>query len=137
MASRPNESSGKFTREDIQNKRTNLLFFGNFHAMKVEDYQWGMQQMMRDADYLYGSMIKDIYYLGKVLGRKYRYLRIAYSIFMYGFVVAILSFFLAYQLTAKGNFWSLLNETKYTDTKLDNYCGEYCNEDCHNPGVLF
>ena len=100
LASRPNVSSGKFTREDIENKRTNLLFFGNFHAMDVEDYQWGMKEMMKDADYLYGSLINDIYYLGKVLGRKYRHLRIAYSIFMYGFVVAILSFIIALQLSS-------------------------------------
>jgi hypothetical protein len=100
LASRPNVSSGKFTREDIKNKQTNLLFFGNFHGMDVEDYQWGMKEMMKDADYLYGSMIKDVYYLGKVLGRKYRHLRIAYSIFMYGFVIAILSFVIALQLSA-------------------------------------
>ena len=104
LASRPNVSSGKFTREDIKNKQTNLLFFGNFHAMKVEDYQWGMKEMMKDADYLYGSLIKDIYYLGKVLGRKYRFLRIAYSIFMFGFVVAILSFIIAFRLSANTGF---------------------------------
>ncbi|HMG92561.1 MAG TPA: Pycsar system effector family protein [Chryseolinea sp.] len=104
LASRPNISSGKFTREDIKNKRTNLLFFGNFHAMKLEDYEWGMKEMMKDADYLYGSLMKDIYFLGKVLGKKYRYLRIAYSIFMYGFVLAILSFIVAFQLSAKADF---------------------------------
>ena len=104
LASRPNVSSGKFTREDIKNKQTNLLFFGNFHAMDVEDYEWGMKEMMKDADYLYGSLIKDIYYLGKVLGKKYRYLRIAYSIFMYGFVVAILSFIIAFRLSANTDF---------------------------------
>jgi hypothetical protein len=104
LASRPNISSGKFTREDIKNKKTNLLFFGNFHAMKLEDYEWGMKEMMKDGEYLYGSLTKDIYFLGKVLGKKYRYLRIAYSIFMYGFVVAILSFIVAYQLSAKANF---------------------------------
>jgi predicted metal-dependent HD superfamily phosphohydrolase len=104
LASRPNISSGKFTREDIKNKKTNLLFFGNFHAMKLEDYEWGMKEMMKDADYLYGSLTKDIYYLGKVLGKKYRYLRIAYSIFMYGFVLAILSFIVAFQLSAKTDF---------------------------------
>jgi hypothetical protein len=104
LASRPNVSSGKFTREDIKNKRTNLLFFGNFHAMNVEDYQWGMKEMMKDADYLYSSLIKDIYYLGKVLGRKYRFLRIAYSIFMYGFALAILSFIIAFRLSSNANF---------------------------------
>lgn len=104
LASRPNVSSGKFTKEDIRNKKTNLLFFGNFHAMDFEDYYWGMNEMMKDADYLYGSMIKDVYYLGKVLGKKYHYLRFAYSIFMYGFVLAILAFGVAYALTANGQF---------------------------------
>lgn len=102
LASRPNVSSGKFTKEDIRNKRTNLLFFGNFHAMDFDDYYWGMNEMMKDGEYLYGSMIKDVYYLGRVLGKKYQYLRIAYSIFMYGFVIAILAFGIAYALTSYG-----------------------------------
>ncbi len=95
LATRPNVSSGKFTREDINRKRTNLLFFGNFHRMKLNDYTWGMKEMLKDSDYLYGSLIKDIYFLGVVLGKKYRFLRISYTVFMFGFVIAILSFFLA------------------------------------------
>jgi hypothetical protein len=95
LATRPNISKGKFKREDIKNKRTNLLFFGNFYGMEIENYEWAMKEMMRDGDYLYGSMIKDIYYLGKVLGQKYKYLRISYNIFMFGFVIAILSFVIA------------------------------------------
>ena len=102
LASRPNVSSGKFTKEDIRNKKTNLLFFGNFHAMAFDDYYWGMSEMMKDSEYLYGSMIKDIYYLGKVLGRKYQHLRVAYSIFMYGFVIAILAFGIAFALSSNG-----------------------------------
>lgn len=101
LATRPNVSEGRFTRDDIQNKRTNLLFFGNFHGMNVEDYEWSMKKMMKDADYLYGSMIKDIYYLGKVLGKKYKFLRIAYNIFMFGFVLSILSFLVALIMTPR------------------------------------
>jgi predicted metal-dependent HD superfamily phosphohydrolase len=96
LATRPNITSGRFTRDDIKNKRTNLLFFGNFHGMKVDDYEWSMKEMMKDSDYLYGSMIKDIYFLGKVLGRKYKRLRVAYNIFMFGFVLSILSFVLTF-----------------------------------------
>lgn len=92
LVTRPTISAGRFTRADIKNKKTNLLFFGNFHGMNVEDYEWSMKQMMKDADYLYGSLIKDIYYLGKVLGKKYKFLRIAYNVFMFGFVIAVLSF---------------------------------------------
>lgn len=92
LATRPNISSGTFTREDIQNKQINLLFFGNFYNMELPDYDWAMQEMMKDKDYLYGSMIKDIYFLGVVLARKYKLLRISYSIFMYGLIAAIIAF---------------------------------------------
>jgi hypothetical protein len=95
IATRPNVSKGKFTRDDIRNKETNLLFFGNFHSMKLSDYEWAMKEMLKDADYLYSSLIRDIYFLGAVLGRKYRLLRICYTIFMFGFVAAVISFVIA------------------------------------------
>ena len=67
FATRPSISGGRFTEEDIRNKKTNLLFFGNFFRMQLEDYQRAMNQMMKDGEYLYNSMIKDIYFLGIVL----------------------------------------------------------------------
>ncbi|UXP33454.1 DUF5706 domain-containing protein [Reichenbachiella agarivorans] len=95
LATRPNVSKGKFTKDDIIHKKANLLFFGNFHQMSLEEYEWGMNELMNDSQYLYGSLTKDIYYLGKVLGKKYRMLRIAYTVFMFGFVIAIISFIIA------------------------------------------
>jgi len=92
LATRPNVAKGKFTRDDIHSKKTNLLFFGNFHNMQLSDYEWGMKEMMKDYDYLYGSMIKDIYYLGKVLARKYKLLRLSYTVFMFGFVASNIAF---------------------------------------------
>ncbi|HEX6333411.1 MAG TPA: Pycsar system effector family protein [Flavisolibacter sp.] len=92
LSTRPTVAKGKFTEEDIRNKRTNLLFFGNFHRMQLEDYQWGMNQMIKDKEYLYNTMTMDIYYLGVVLARKYKYLRIAYTIFMWGLIVAVIAF---------------------------------------------
>lgn len=92
LATRPNVNQGTFTTEDIENKKVNLLFFGNFFNMQLKDYDWAMKQMMADRDYLDSSMIKDIYSLGVVLARKYKYLRIAYNIFMFGLVIAILAF---------------------------------------------
>ena len=92
LATRPSVSGGRFTEEDIRNKKTNLLFFGNFFRMQMEDYQWAMNQMMKDGEYLYNSMIKDVYFLGIVLAKKYRYLRISYTIFMWGVIIAVLAF---------------------------------------------
>ncbi len=92
LVTRPQVNSGIFTKEDIEKKQANLLFFGNFYKMKLEDFTWGMQEMMNDEKYMYVSMIKDFYYLGQVLGRKFKYLRICYTIFMYGFIISLILF---------------------------------------------
>lgn len=100
LATRPQITQGSFSREDILNKKTNLLFFGNFHKASLEEYEWGMSQMMKDQDYLYGSLIKDIHHLGVVLGRKYRLIRIAYSVFMIGIIISVIAFTLAVLLNS-------------------------------------
>jgi predicted metal-dependent HD superfamily phosphohydrolase len=95
LATRPSVKSGRFSKDDIRAKRTNLLFFGNFHQMEVEEYQWGMNELLKDRDYLYNSMIKDIYFLGVVLAKKYKFLRISYTIFMFGLIASVIAFSIA------------------------------------------
>lgn len=95
LATRPSIPDGIFTPDDINAKRTNLLFFGNFYRMSLPEYENGMGKMMADSDFLYGSLIKDVYAQGVVLGRKYRLLRMAYSVFMYGIIAAVLAFIVA------------------------------------------
>ncbi len=95
LVTRPKITSGTFTVEDIKQRRANLLFFGNFYKMDLENFHWGMNELMKDKEYLYGSMIKDFYFLGQVLGQKYKYLRICYNFFMYGLIISILAFALA------------------------------------------
>lgn len=95
LATRPNITKGTFTEEDIRNKKVNLLFFGNFYNMSLHEYDWAMKEMMKDGEYLNSSMIKDIYFLGVVLARKYKFLRISYNVFMFGLVVAIVAFAIA------------------------------------------
>lgn len=95
LATRPKLSGGTFSNQDILDKKTNLLFFGNFHKASYEEYDTAMRKMMRDPDYLYGSVVKDIYYLGTVLGRKYRLIRWAYNIFMIGIVISVVAFGIA------------------------------------------
>jgi predicted metal-dependent HD superfamily phosphohydrolase len=95
LATRPKITEGNFTRDQILNRQTNLMFFGNFHKVKLEEYKWAMSTMMRDPNYLYGSLVDDIYYLGQVLGRKYRLVRIAYNIFMIGILASAIAFTIA------------------------------------------
>ncbi len=95
LATRPSVNAGTFNNMDIINKKTNLLFFGNFHSMQWHEYENAMRTMMADSDYLYSSIIQDIYHLGVVLGRKYKLIRWAYNIFMVGIIVSVLAFALA------------------------------------------
>lgn len=98
LATRPNVTRGKFSKEDVANKKVNLLFFGNFHKMKLDEFEWGMNEMMKDRDYLYGSLTKDLYFLGLVLNRKYSLLRTTYTVFMIGIVVSVFAFVIAFYL---------------------------------------
>lgn len=98
LSTRPKVTEGKFTREDIEQKRSNLLFFGNYYNMELEDFHWGIMEMIKNSDFLYSSMTRDLYYLGKVLSKKYRYLSICYSIFMYGLIGSVIAFAIAFLL---------------------------------------
>jgi len=97
LSTRPKVTSGFFTRDDVEAKKVNLMFFGNFYKMPLEEYDWAMNEMMKDRDYLYSTMIKDLYYLGLVLQRKYNLLRIAYNIFMVGIIVTVIAFVIAFK----------------------------------------
>ena len=102
LATRPNVTQGKFTKKDVADKKVNLLFFGNFHQMKLNDFEWGITEMMQDRDYLYGSLTKDLYFLGLVLSKKYKILRITYTVFMIGIIVSVLAFAIAFRMQDTG-----------------------------------
>ena len=95
LATRPKISGGSFKMSEVKEKKTNLLFFGNFYKATYEEYNEAMSEMMLDTNYLYNSLIKDIYSLGVVLGRKYKLIRLAYNIFMIGIIVSVLAFGIA------------------------------------------
>jgi predicted metal-dependent HD superfamily phosphohydrolase len=102
LVTRPKVTTGTFTEEDIKEKKANLLFFGNFHKMNLGDFTWGMKQMISDKEYLYDNMIQDFYYLGQVLGEKYRKLRYSYTIFMWGIIISVLAFTIAFLMYPEG-----------------------------------
>jgi hypothetical protein len=91
----PALSKGTFSTEQLDSREVNLLFFGNFYEMDLPSYDRGMRIMMDDPEFLYGSMIHDIYFQGRVLGVKYKHLRLTYSIFMFGIITAVAAFLIA------------------------------------------
>lgn len=98
IVTRPSVTSGKFTKEDVKAKKVNLLFFGNFHKMELDEFEDGLKEMANDKEYMFSAMTKDLYFLGKVLDRKYRLLRLNYNVFMIGIIVSVLAFAISYKL---------------------------------------
>lgn len=96
LATRPKVTEGKVTREAIKQRKANLLFFGNFYNMSLDDFQWGVNEMLTDPEFLYSSMSRDLYFLGIVLAKKYQYLSICYNIFMYGIILSMVAFGVAF-----------------------------------------
>ncbi len=95
LAARPKNTTGLFIREDVGKRNVNLLHFGNFHNASREDFEWGIKEMMKDSEYSGDSMMGDLYFLGREVGIKFRYLRVAYNIFTWGMIVSVIAFTIA------------------------------------------
>ena len=92
LAARPRVSSEAITLDEVRRSRANILFFGNFARLTEDDYLEGMTELMTHTDLVYQNMMRDTYGLGKVLIKKYRLLRVAYTLFMFSLIAGVLSF---------------------------------------------
>lgn len=96
LSTKPNVTKAKFTLQDVRDRKVNLLFFGNYYQMAMKDYIASMEDLIKDRNYIYDSLMRDLYFLGKVLDRKYRLLSITYKIFMLGIIVSVVAFAYAF-----------------------------------------
>jgi hypothetical protein len=69
-----------------------LAFFGNFVRLPLGKFTQAMNKTFQSSTLLYHSMVEDLYHLGKVLDKKYRYLSISYNIFMVGLIITVALF---------------------------------------------
>jgi hypothetical protein len=74
----------------------NLMFFGGFLALTPDEYEAAVQDAIREPDRLYRGMSRDIYALGQVLDRKFRLLRLAYTVFMVGLAAGVLLYLIVF-----------------------------------------
>jgi len=126
IATRPNVTSGQFTKEDVENKNVNLTFFGNFHKMELKEFEWAINEMLKDKNYVYSSLTKDLYFLGIVLERKYRLLRITYTVFMVGIIVSLIAFGIAVKNNPGVNIEDVLETTSRSQPyNLDTFESDY------------
>jgi VIT1/CCC1 family predicted Fe2+/Mn2+ transporter len=80
----------------------NLMFFGGFLSMGPDAYERAVQETIRQPERLYSGMARDIYGLGQVLDRKFRLLRLAYTVFMIGLSAGVLLYLVVFLVVAVG-----------------------------------
>ncbi|MDV7394754.1 DUF5706 domain-containing protein, partial [Arthrospira platensis SPKY1] len=62
LATRPIPMTGYTAKEQIDEGRSNLFFFGNFYSMKYDEYQEGMKAVIADESNLEGSIMRDLFF---------------------------------------------------------------------------
>lgn len=97
MSTRPKVTAGTFSQEEVENHTVNLLFFGSFHKMPLDEYYRTLRNLIRKEESIYEALTTDLYYLGKVLNRKYTLLRMTYTIFTIGILASVVAFVLAFR----------------------------------------
>lgn len=92
LSARPKVTALNRNKTNPAEVRKNVAFFGNFITLELHEYETAMDSLFRSTELLYGNMARDLYYLGKVLDKKYRYLTVSYNLFMVGFAATVLTF---------------------------------------------
>lgn len=94
LATRPNVNS----HPKKEKKDLNLLFFGDFVDLDLEEYQQLLREGTVYPEQIYEKLSKDSYYLGKVLDLKYKKVRAAYNFFMIGITISVISFIITFSV---------------------------------------
>jgi hypothetical protein len=94
LATRPKIDNSPPTEDGTLSKGTNYLFFGNFHAMDSPNFKKTMRKIISDKDGIYDALSTDLYYLGKMLKKKY-HLRWTHTIFITGMILSVIAFAIA------------------------------------------
>ena len=95
LSIRPKVTSLNENSTNIEEVKKNIVFFGNYVNLDLDKYKEALDAVLRSGELIYGNMARDLYYLGKVLDKKYRYLTMSYNIFMIGFVATVVTFLFA------------------------------------------
>lgn len=86
---------------NVGDRPLDLLFFGDYTQLTVQEYREAVRDLTSDEKRLYESLSNNIYAQGKVLHKKYRLLTVAYTFFMIGFSIVVISSVIALIMGSK------------------------------------
>lgn len=92
FASRPRILATLISKEMVLKNEAEILFFGNFVNMSIAEFQDTMNELLANRNLLYDNMTRNLYFMGKVLEKKYRLLKYSYTIFFMTLAMAVVFF---------------------------------------------
>lgn len=117
LSAKPKVTKAITNLEELKTHEASILFFGNYTRVPIDEFEKEIRSLMKNEELLYGNMIKDLYYLGKVLRKKYKLLRATYIVFMYGLIITVLvTVFVIIYLKHADDYWQ--NTTALTNQWL-------------------
>ncbi|RMG94359.1 MAG: hypothetical protein D6706_13885 [Chloroflexi bacterium] len=76
-------------RPNLKNPDCNVLFFGSFMNLTYPEFAGILEEVINDPARTYEAQVREVYELGVFLGyKKYRYIRLAYLLFLTGLFVS-------------------------------------------------
>jgi hypothetical protein len=84
LALRPRLNRTPITVEQVRANAGNLLFFGQFSGMSLPDFNESMHALIDNPPLLQDNLIRQLWLMGQSLKQKYRFLQIAYALFLVG-----------------------------------------------------
>ena len=81
------------SNESQLEKRHNIspFFFGNYYRLKPEEYLPFVQRSLGKDELVSEYVLQDLYFVGRILGIKYVYIRRAFEIFVSGIGLSLLA----------------------------------------------
>ncbi len=92
ISATPKVTRKKVSTQDITEKKSSVLFFGNFVQLKLKDFIESLNLLREDQDVVYDHMTIDLYYLGHVLQKKYKLLAKCYISFLITIILSVMTF---------------------------------------------
>lgn len=77
-------------------KQEGIMYSSNIDTMSVDEYLNSLNEIFESENAFYTNLNIDMYYQGKSMNRKYRLLRIAYTIFLTGLIISVITFFIVF-----------------------------------------
>ena len=96
FSTRPVILGGKKNTAASKTNETNILFFGHFLKLSLDEFKMAIRKTIMDKEKIYDSLSRDIYYQGLVLARKYKFITLSYYVFIIGLSLSVLVFILTF-----------------------------------------